>query len=458
MQLSKDMHSTFLLSVGFWAPYMFGHWIIVYSQSLISEYWWLSYPGFLFLPLPILLGLCFAKAKAPGRVCDWLVAGASSLSVIGIFILISNSVLSPLYLSACFVTAAFGQIYMFFKWWGKFKETPINEVLRAVLIGVIVTSLLKILMSGMAGSFVVVVAALPIISAAMVQRIPCGEVAVRNCITPKMLKSLWRLGVAIVVFLLLWGFLDAMVAANAGHYGFSNDLSFAAQCIDIGFACIVFWFVFVYKGAIEYAQLWSYMYAVLAFSLVVLTFFGVSQIVQIFTGGSFEIAHMLILVATVDIAQRSSLPSYIPFIIAEMIYSLADWGTGSLVATLNISGLSNEVIASLFFVAIAMLVFFLPYRAPVSQYILPDLNRYIPQGDEYKRIEAGCKNLAKSHRLSERELEIMQYLCQGRSKPYIAETLYLSENTVKSYTKNLYKKLDVHSKQKLIDLVLSKAE
>ncbi|WP_294379871.1 LuxR C-terminal-related transcriptional regulator [uncultured Senegalimassilia sp.] len=42
---------------------------------------------------------------------------------------------------------------------------------------------------------------------------------------------------------------------------------------------------------------------------------------------------------------------------------------------------------------------------------------------------------------------------KGRTKSYIAETLYLTENTVRSHAKRLYTKLDVHSKQELMDLV-----
>ena len=47
----------------------------------------------------------------------------------------------------------------------------------------------------------------------------------------------------------------------------------------------------------------------------------------------------------------------------------------------------------------------------------------------------------------------MVLLCQGRSKSYIAESLFISENTVRSHSKNIYRKLGVHSKQELLDLV-----
>ena len=47
----------------------------------------------------------------------------------------------------------------------------------------------------------------------------------------------------------------------------------------------------------------------------------------------------------------------------------------------------------------------------------------------------------------------MQLLYRGHTKKGIADILVLSENTVRWYTKQLYAKLDVHSKEELIRLV-----
>ena len=47
----------------------------------------------------------------------------------------------------------------------------------------------------------------------------------------------------------------------------------------------------------------------------------------------------------------------------------------------------------------------------------------------------------------------MRLICHGRSKVFIAETLYLSENTVRMHSRSLYLKLGIHSKQELINLV-----
>jgi LuxR family maltose regulon positive regulatory protein len=48
--------------------------------------------------------------------------------------------------------------------------------------------------------------------------------------------------------------------------------------------------------------------------------------------------------------------------------------------------------------------------------------------------------------LSERELEVLQLIAKGLTNPEIAARLYLSLNTVKAHTRNIYGKLDVHSR------------
>lgn len=57
------------------------------------------------------------------------------------------------------------------------------------------------------------------------------------------------------------------------------------------------------------------------------------------------------------------------------------------------------------------------------------------------------------HFLTERECDVVRYLAQGRSKTAIGEKLFISENTVRTYVKNIYGKLDVHNKQQLLDFL-----
>jgi LuxR family maltose regulon positive regulatory protein len=52
--------------------------------------------------------------------------------------------------------------------------------------------------------------------------------------------------------------------------------------------------------------------------------------------------------------------------------------------------------------------------------------------------------------LSEREIEVLQFLAEGLTNREIADRLYLSLNTVKVHTRNIYGKLDVHNRTQAI--------
>ena len=68
-------------------------------------------------------------------------------------------------------------------------------------------------------------------------------------------------------------------------------------------------------------------------------------------------------------------------------------------------------------------------------------------------IVAGVARVAERYRLSAREAQVCEYLARGRSQTYIRDALLLSKNTVATHVRRIYTKLDVHSKQELIDLV-----
>ena len=63
-----------------------------------------------------------------------------------------------------------------------------------------------------------------------------------------------------------------------------------------------------------------------------------------------------------------------------------------------------------------------------------------------------CKTLALSFDLTEREHDVLVLLSKGQSVADIAVSLGVSENTAKTHIKNVYRKLNVHSKQDVIEM------
>jgi DNA-binding CsgD family transcriptional regulator len=64
-----------------------------------------------------------------------------------------------------------------------------------------------------------------------------------------------------------------------------------------------------------------------------------------------------------------------------------------------------------------------------------------------------CARIAHEHDLSPREEEVMVFLAKGHSMKYIEETLVISFHTAKSHANHIHRKLGVHSREELIDLV-----
>ncbi len=69
------------------------------------------------------------------------------------------------------------------------------------------------------------------------------------------------------------------------------------------------------------------------------------------------------------------------------------------------------------------------------------------------RIAVQAARIQEQFRLSAREAEVMELLARGNSVARIAEVLVVSENTVRTHSKRIYTKLDIHKRQELVDLI-----
>ena len=58
--------------------------------------------------------------------------------------------------------------------------------------------------------------------------------------------------------------------------------------------------------------------------------------------------------------------------------------------------------------------------------------------------------------LSERELQVLEHLVEGKSNREIADTIYVSLDTVKAHLKSIYKKLGVHSRTEAATIAIQK--
>jgi DNA-binding NarL/FixJ family response regulator len=74
-----------------------------------------------------------------------------------------------------------------------------------------------------------------------------------------------------------------------------------------------------------------------------------------------------------------------------------------------------------------------------------------PMSTNIARMVVSSFHRNRQSPLSNRELEVLELLASGKSYSTIAEQLFVDKETVKSHIKNIYLKLEVHSKAEAIE-------
>jgi len=73
-----------------------------------------------------------------------------------------------------------------------------------------------------------------------------------------------------------------------------------------------------------------------------------------------------------------------------------------------------------------------------------------PMSTQIARMVVNSFKTIPHSELTQRETEVLTHLCRGKSYKMIAETLFISEETVRRHIKNIYKKLEVGSKSEAV--------
>ncbi len=73
-----------------------------------------------------------------------------------------------------------------------------------------------------------------------------------------------------------------------------------------------------------------------------------------------------------------------------------------------------------------------------------------PMSTQIARMVVGSFRTNPHAALTQRETEVLTQLCKGKSYKMIADTLFISEETVRRHIKNIYKKLQVGSKSEAV--------
>ena len=320
------------------------------------------------------------------------------------------------------------------------------------------------------------------------------------------LTSMWRGAVSMGALAFCTGIMRALAVEQPEIGSTVNILSMAALFAS-ALVVLLFW---QFKGVhMNLIKLFRIMFPVLISAFFLLPFLGAaySRWLAALLYALYSIGLLLMSIQCAQTARdRGVNPSFVFGVYGGIVYGLHDLGfiVGSVTDMVQVPGmeqltftavLAMYLLAIMFFVSVvdfrdtAHQLFYgdtielvaprrkpAPAAAPVPAVAAEGAHAVVPgAGDGTQRRPAGPaqtkrtrsddgqvyrdridKQVAlarEAYGLSMREAEVVSLIMRGNTVARIAELLFISENTVRTHTKRIYAKLDVHKKAELIALV-----
>jgi len=458
-QNAKTITRTYVpLSVGFAAWYICSNWMGSFSYDV--DAWWFSKSLCFFVGIPGALILCVATKRAPKSLLFGIDTVAASIQVTTI---VCCSIVDMRHVPlAGAITSAFALAtsWLMAQWSIRYARTSSADAAGAFVVSLVGISAVKLVVSLIGFEcYSIIAAAAPLLSVTLlhaeIEHAPAEKA--QYVYGADEIASLWPMAVSAAIFFLVWSWLNASLKLSTGHYSFGasadSELTVLSYLLLIAVSTFLYWWMVARSRRLDVSLVWRLAFVFIGIGLALSVSIGIIKPLQVVTGPTAVIGELLLWLTLVDIARQSTYQASAIVLLGMLLYVFPDAIARVLIGAFSAS-VNEQVVASYSLLAIILVVaFLLPQRSPDADRLLSGTMNEHPTKDVDNRINETCHAIAKQYGLSSREEDVLNLLCRGRSKPYIAETLFISENTVRSHVKRIYLKLDVHSKQELIDIV-----
>lgn len=128
---------------------------------------------------------------------------------------------------------------------------------------------------------------------------------------------------------------------------------------------------------------------------------------------------------------------------------------GALIGSLMLSNLEPLQSTALTFMSVLMvmtLIFLMIFFFKEKDFQLL-LSRKSCTDEDVNGSVDPCDEIAEHYALSAREIDVLKLLANGRTVPFVAKELFMSQSTVKTHIKHIYNKMGIHNRQELHDLI-----
>ena len=427
----------------------------IYTPFLSSDLFYLCFHGGFAL---CLVGAALLYARYPygtraRGAAPWIAAALMGAGATLVMLPdLSDSLVAQ---TLCAVASGAGSAYCFSRWFEAFCRAGVRQAAGATLLAFSLSALVRLGVVALYAVAVVptlvVLVALPFASCALLGlmgRHGANLAEASPAAAGEPVRLWWLLPLLELVF---YGVIFGVMRNGINEWTLSTPSMVANHGLRIAFPLLLFWWLEARDAASVRAGLVRGGFMVVAIALLGGLFFGgmgeATAAAVVSAARSF--VSILIYLRLFEVVERRAAHPLVAYGTARAVYECALVGGLLIYGVLHDAGTFlavpfNAVYFAVSCVALLLLNDFgsLLAKAPVS-----DAHAGAePCGDP-------CERVCAAYGLSEREGEVLRLTCKGHTKRRMAELMNLSEDTIRYHSRNLYTKLDVHSRQELLDLV-----
>lgn len=261
----------------------------------------------------------------------------------------------------------------------------------------------------------------------------------------------WRFWAVIVAVTVV---AQLLVGETSAHFRGAGSIAYPLKALaSLALYCVLLYWTLKTKLPFDFVLLWRSLLMLAAGALVAVALLDSDLVTWILPSIATDMLIPITWLTTCAIAHRSALPPALAVATGLGAYGVSSFAGIALGKTVPPLMGSASLSALLLFVLLVVFALCLDSRNPDLPQLFEDLRGKTIRRTDFPNIAEACARIGGEHRLTPREIEVMEMLCMGRSRSYVAETLYISENTVKTHIDRLYRKLGVHSREELQDAI-----
>ncbi|MEG0503289.1 MAG: helix-turn-helix transcriptional regulator, partial [Raoultibacter sp.] len=379
------------------------------------------------------------------NIAPWIAALCMSFAPLSVFALGEDSAFKAI----CSLLSGAGGAYCFCRWFYVFCALPTKRAAGCTLLSFSISSAMRLILVLLFNVWIAPVClaliALPFISVILLKRsymIPEVEAYLPPKQTrekpqsPRRTFSFISIGIELVVYGLIFGLLRNGIS----EWSSSTSSMILGHLLRIVLPLLLFfWLEARSRGTHNDGLLRGMLLAIVVILLAAVFFGGMAEsVLSAIVLATRSFVAILIYLLLFEAVHRTKLHPCVVYGVGRATYELALVAGLAVYDQAMLSGFFESLPFNVIYFAVSCVVLLLLNSFSRTTKLRPAES--IPF--EPTSIDTRCDEIAQNYALTERELEIMKLISRGRSKKYIAGELFLSEDTIRWHTKQLYRKLE----------------